>query len=198
MSKVILTREQANAIELLKDLSEGRFGDIIDAHAKSRNWRSAASLANVLGVGDLASAMYIGYEIDPEFNVGDWVYVEVPKEKLPNVYQIMNAGKHSVNLDRLYGNHKKNDIRHATPEEIAKEKERIWWNKHDRTVWEVKRHDVLKDGAGNLFEVNGFHGRDEKQKVIFNPGHFDFMTNIKNSYKVVCFTGHRKDVGYGE
>lgn len=198
MSKVILTREQANAIELLKDLSEGRFGDIIDAHAKSRNWRSAASPANVLGVGDLASAMYIGYEIDPEFNVGDWVYVEVPKEKLPNVYQIMNAGKHSVNLDRLYGNHKKmtSDTQHQ--KKSHKKKQRRWWSKHDRDVWQVKRHDILKDGAGNSIEVNGFHGRGKKQKVIFKPGHFDYMTNIKDSYKIICFAEGRKDDDHGE
>src|SRR5699024_1112184 len=98
---------------------------------------------NNLTLDELIRAFYIGYEVEESYEVGDWVYVEAPKEGLPNVYQVMTADKYSVNLDRLYGNFKKSKLRHATPEEIAEEKQRRWWAKHGRDVWELREGDCL-------------------------------------------------------
>src|SRR5699024_1047502 len=99
---------------------------------------------NALSTDEFIRALYIGYEVEETYEVGDWVYVEAPKEGLPNVYQVMNADKYSVNLDRLYGNFKNSKLRHATPEEIAEEKQRRWWAKHGRNVWELREGDLLR------------------------------------------------------
>src|SRR5699024_844646 len=112
--KVILTKEQAEAIETKKSTGSAA----VAKHLEGWTWKENKCL-NDLSMEQFVKALYIGYEVEETFKVGDWVYVEVPKEELPNVYKIMRVDNYSVNLDRFYGNHKKNAIRHATPEEIA-------------------------------------------------------------------------------
>ena len=195
MSKVKLTEEQARMFEnhkyAIKTLLEKRVCD------------NCPTSIDDMPIDDVVKAIVYGYEVEPEFKVGDFVtyennygdkYTETVTRQIQGFIDgenywkekcaRFNGGK-AMPLSRL---------RHATPEEIAEEKERRWWKKHGRDVWELKRHDILRNGAGNAFEVNSFHGNGESQKVIFKPGHFDLMTNVKESYTVVCFAENRLDV----
>ena len=193
MEKVKLTQEQADAIERgIKIYGKSR---IMNDHALD-GWVGNLNDLNGLTKDEIARALYVGYEVVPEFKVGDWVYVEAPKEELPNVYKIMNTERYIVNLDRLYGKHKKSDIRHATPKEIAEEKERRWWVKHGRDVWELKEGDVLKENGGTSHPVvvtrenktDDGHDRTPSFNFIFTE-----MDCIKKNFRVVCFAEDRKD-----
>src|SRR5699024_3218017 len=78
--KVKLTKEQANAIERHnRNNSSGNDG-ILNNHARnygnfeSKSWGDPYTSLNKLEISKLAKALYIGYEIEPEFKDGDWVY----------------------------------------------------------------------------------------------------------------------------
>lgn len=184
--KVKVTREQAEAIEEIKDIDYA-----INIH--SFNKRPDSPLAD-MKTSELARALFVGYEVEPEFKENDWVYVEVPKEELPNVYQIMRVDNYSVNLDRLYGNHKKNEIRHATPQEIAAEKERRFWKKHGRDVWELKNGDLLTSDDDDYVEVFEGFGRRMPKMIFFKDGTKYEFSYIKEHYRIACFAENRLDV----
>src|SRR5699024_11077859 len=72
MEKVKVTRVQADAIEYCK----AEFGKdkTINTHAKG-TWAYDCKPLNDLEFSELARALYIGYEVEPEFKAGDWVYI---------------------------------------------------------------------------------------------------------------------------
>src|SRR5699024_9588337 len=76
MSKVKITKQQAEAIE---ELRSKRFPDSVIAHNvacdnyNSRVSRSEHDSLCEMKFDDLIKALYIGYEIEPEYKVGDWV-----------------------------------------------------------------------------------------------------------------------------
>src|SRR5690625_2635349 len=189
MEKVKLTQEQADAIERgIKIYGKSR---IMNDHALD-GWVGNLNDLNGLTKDEIARALYVGYEVEPEFKVGDWVYVESPKEGLPNVYKIMNAEKYSVNLDRLYGNHKKSDIRQATPQEIATEKQRRWWEKHDREVGELRETDVVfydDNSWGGIYIVYSdvFIASDKNLSVKLYNRHRKEITVAVSRLRVICF-----------
>ena len=188
MEKVKLTREQAEEIERYKKNGDEQIDYMIDGHIYDKRPDLKIS---TLKTSELARALYIGYEVKETFEVGDWVYVEVPKKELPNVFKVMIAERYSVKLDRLYGNHKKSDIRHATAEEIAEEKQRRWWAKHGRDVWELRENDLLYyDGEfKEVEEVSEFGAIILSSERVYFP-----LETIKSKYSIACFAEDRKDV----
>lgn len=172
MNKVKLTREQADAIEHLKDLT------------------------NDLGVVDLADAIYVGYEIEPEFKVGDWVVRTVCRGKNHEVGKIFRIKE--VVGDGVYEDcgpsHMMESLRFATPEEIAKETERSWWKKHGRDYWELKEDDILYYD-GHIFAV---YEETEIYVKLYSGGEYSLVawSVIKNKYAVACFAEDRKDVDH--
>ena len=102
-------------------------------------------------------------------------------------------------LFRSDGYHKFNnsDIRHATPEEIAEEKERRLFAEHGRKKWELKRGDILIDESGHTRIVRGStdaHGFLDENKVHFMDGDWEIFEYVKKIYKVACFAEKRLDV----
>src|SRR5699024_10634960 len=90
-----------------------------------------------ISVDDLIKALYIGYEVEPEFNGGDWVHVSWSNNN-PSVHKVIKTGvrstcgnKNGIEIDWGGSPTPPLDIiRHATPEEIEQEKERRWWKSH--------------------------------------------------------------------
>lgn len=198
MEKIKLTQEQADAIESLR--SGGYDDDVIvrntlfyEMGTNENPCKRYNSLLD-LHTDKLIRALYIGYEVESEFKVGDWVYVETPKSELPNVYKIMLVNKYHAQLDRLYGNHDKSKLRHATPEEIEKEKQRRWWKSHNREVRELRKGDII------VGEYDGYHTVWE----ITDEGYVIYSHENRNTqrikrkeiafFKVVCFAEDRKDI----
>ena len=136
MKKVILTKEQAEAIKQIKDIDYA-----INIHAFNK--RPGSPLAE-LQTSEIARALYIGYEVEPEFKVGDWVYHQ--SDGIVSQITRVNFNKlvpDAINTDGHKGWISCEDIRHATSEEIKQEKERRFWEKHGREVKEYRKGDLF-------------------------------------------------------
>src|SRR5699024_8037362 len=156
-----------------------------------------------LTVNELHKVIDGEYEVESEFKVGDWVvrieegsvnnrigFINVEKGYTFEVTSKNDAGT-CVCGEGRYHNPKK--LRHATPEEITKEKQRRWWKSHGRGVWELRKSDELvnvKDRSrlGRIVEKV-----DEQGICFVGKGHSP-MKAVKELYRVRCFAKDRKDI----
>src|SRR5690625_2394970 len=126
MEKVKITQEQADALR--KAIADYGSDNVMNDHVKMiDNWENILDPLNDLEPHQLARALYVGYEVEPEFKIGQWV-----------------KSRHGIGTGKITKIDKmgyytdfgmiatSDDIRHATPQEIATEKARRWWAKHDR------------------------------------------------------------------
>lgn len=181
MEKVKVTREQAKAIEKIKDIDYA-----INIHSFKK--RPDSPLVD-MSTARLARALFVGYEVEPEFLVGDTViHKETGVIEEVDGYMTTILEKHS------------DKYRHATPSEIAEEKERRWWAKHGRDVWELRQGDVIYDEDENLVVIvhTYLDKSTDDEKVVFRSGGWEFTDNIPEQFKVVCFVENRLDVKTNE
>lgn len=201
MNKVILTQRQAGAIEQLLKEHERNKDEIIDIHCNEDfEWGERYASVEELKPSQLARALYIGYEVEPEFKVGDWV---VTKSGYIGEIEFINKVEGWVNIGDINDTKERgvclaktfnlNEIeRHLTPSEIAEEKERRWWKKHGRDVWELRARDILKQKSGNeLAEVKKVHNSGY---LIGKWTCYESKEYIKKHYTVACFAENRLDV----
>lgn len=86
----------------------------------------------------VARALLIGYEIKPEYKVGDLVIPERDgRTNSSEIYEIIDLDKAHANLKGIIGIFSLSQLRHATPEEIEAEKERRKWAR-------IEEGDVLR------------------------------------------------------
>ena|SRR5690625_750606 len=140
------------------------------------------------------SALKDGYEVEPEFKVGDWVLTKVTNHigKITGFSNITNY----YDIEGI----QTDNIRHATPEEIAEEKERRWWKKHGREPWGLKKYDRIKckttDKEYEILDVEKplrFKVLDMRDVHLRNI-EFYSTQQISSRFVVVCFTENRLDV----
>lgn len=192
--KVKVTKEQAEAIErALKFYGEDQ---LVDKHCllqKNKDfWVGSFEGMNDLEMWKLARSIYIGYEVEPEFLIGDTV---INKEtgiiEEVDGYMTTILEKHSENY------------RHATPEEIAAEKERRWWRKHGRDVLEFKTNDIVSydcNAWGGIYTVySDIYSWDSFKnrliKVSNRHMHNGRVLSFRaDKLKVMCFVENRLDV----
>lgn len=119
-----------------------------------------------------------------EFNVGDWVV------NISNGYIKLIENEREANfLNNDYI--KRHELRHATPEEIAEEKERRWWAKHGRNLWELRKGDLLIDKHfGKIAEVREV---EDNHYLIGKFTSYEPSDFVKRNYTVVCFAEQRLD-----
>ena len=187
MSKVILTQEQARMFENHKDA--------VKTLLEKRVCDNCPTSIDSLPIDDVVKAIVYGYEVEPEYEEGDWVIYD------GKVVQIVGITKgyspitpHEINFaidDDDWYDYQKIE-RHATPEEIAEEKERRWWKKHGRDVWELRARDILKQKSGNeLAEVKKVHNSGY---LIGKWTCYESKEYVKKHYTVVCLAENRLDV----
>lgn len=174
MSKVKITQEQANEIEIRKQIFSNE--STIKKHLEG--WECIRIL-NLLTLDELIRALYIGYEIEEEFKSGDWVHVSFKSgskiAKILNSYHGVIQFYDNENLPNIKID---NQTRHATPEEIAEEKQRRLWHENGREVGEFKKNDIIfNKNLGGLDVMTGF--ADVK---------------YTDEYEIVCFSHDRKDL----
>lgn len=198
MGKVKLTQEQADAIEIIKENKPTK----LEADIRTQLYKHWVSdkfkCLNSLSLDDFLSALYAdaGYEVEPEFKVGDWVHVMgIFRDRSPEVARVTEVSVDRIVLDNGFdlgrGSITPDRVRHATPEEIAEEKERRWWKKHGREVWEIRKDDLLMPGNSAVaFAVRAVHG----DRVEMRNGGVEMLERIKKQYKVSCFAEDRKDI----
>ena len=153
MEKVKLTQKQADAIErLVKDK-----GRVLKHHMTKDAWIcSPLEALSDLSFDELAKALYIGYEVEEEFKVGDWVAPMEHDSKLPDGMIATQIVKIANNLFVYWNDINNRTIgrfRYATPEEIKAEQERRVWAGIGREVKGWKWGDVLILDVGTEFQV---------------------------------------------
>ncbi|MBN6206253.1 hypothetical protein JYK21_07300 [Ralstonia pickettii] len=181
MEKVILTKEQADAVEYFKKEHQDNLGDM-----------------SLRGFYD---ALRYGYEVEPKFKVRDWItydedkygsgdkeVVWIEEIKYSNYWNeecaYWNAGDSSLPLSK---------IRHATPSEIAKEKERRFFARHGRGPWELKVNDVLSFKESNIT----YNVEQIDYLITISKGESSVnyrLDQVKKLFKVACFAENRLDV----
>lgn len=196
MEKVKITQEQAGAIEHLRDL-----------HFEEMNRFKKYSKCNVdkkliplhdLEIDKINDAYFDGYEVKPDFEVGDWIVYENEYHKC--VMQITDTDKHYVYVEPFHNGFKNCTaiskksplIKHATPEEIAEEKERRFFARHGREPWELKYGDILVN-IGTGFPAVVTKGLNIYQNVDLNLKRFNIQA-VKDNYRVASFVDGRLDV----
>lgn len=193
MKKIKITQEQAEAIEYAMNEKSKEF--LLRRHGYVRfnnydEFESELEPLNSLGTFDLARAMIEGYEVEPEFSYKDWVVFKGHKKDdiVTRIVEVEH-GNDTVLTDYKIGGYVQRfpfeKIRHATPSEIAEEKERRWWRKHGRDVWSVEDGDIVrKKSDGFCFDV-----------AVYSPEHFKENSEL---YEIACFWEDRLDVETNE
>lgn len=200
--KVILTKEQAEAIEWAlneSDIYMNNPDGLLSYSAfagrqqdEEFKFKYELKPINDMKISQLAKALYVGYEVEPEYMLGEYV-VYLPDGKVYKIYHIPWTGKvhlrNGVNL--IIDDVPVDKIRHATSEEIAEEiaeeKERRFWRRNGRGLKEIKKGDVLKNEKGYVFVIN------------LLPLFSDEIEDLKaGRLKVVCFIEDRLDVKENE
>jgi len=144
MEKVKLTPEQAEAIKYLKE-QKGLFNhEIVQLHVKTSGayWDGdKEKFIRALDVDALIRALYIGYEIEETYKIGDWLHVVTPNfefvAKVIDEYDEYTEFDNGKKLSAF-------EFRKATPEEIAAEKERRKWAAIGREVGEYHAGDFVR------------------------------------------------------
>ncbi len=184
MQKVKLTQEQADTVEENTADKE----TAIRLHVGGSWLAPVNKCLNKLTLDELVRALYIGYEVEEEYKEDDWVVLK--DGNIVRIYYVKN-GVYSSNVvgypkGKVFAYDLGGDYwydyeeieRHATPEEIAQEKERRWWEKHGREVREIKVGDILYDNRSHDF---------------FMATNNHYLTK-KSKYELICFKDDRKDV----
>lgn len=180
MEKVKITQKAANLIEnTRKKMSDH---EIVRKHEDIILIKKGT-----MDLDTLIKALYIGYEVDPEFKIGDWV-----KSRhgvgIGKIVKFSELGYYT-DFNMIVTDE---DIRHATPEEIATEKERRFFAENGRDPWELKRYDNLSAGEGGSTSHTVWETNDDG--VVFNEFCiFKSWNEIKEDFKVSCFAHDRKD-----
>lgn len=182
MEKVKITKKQEEAMDLtpfdlIHDLYHGHY------YYKGTHEEQEQDVLKVL------KAYINGYEVEPEFKVGDWIYNTKAKRVAQIDHRFGNGDELWVD-DEEFNFYHLNDSRHAIQDEIKQEKERRWWKLHGRNPWELKERDVLtykeSDRTFNVDSVNG-------DTVVLENIKYG-LKQIKQVFRVACFAEKRLDV----
>lgn len=189
MEKVKITKEQAEAIERgIKIYGKDR---VMNDHEPDGVWVGNLVKLNGLTKSEIAKSLYIGYEIEPEFNVevGDWI----KDTSTGALVEIINQQHRNNIMDERY-----TTKRHATPEEIEQEKERRFWANHGRKPWELKMGDTLINKNDRYScDVKFVEGSDPTGTLLVNGRKDEFIElieDLKKEYIVFCFEKDRLDL----
>lgn len=202
MGKVKITQKQADLIDIRIERGSKGMENML-AHHVVDSWTGAGyECLNALSVSDLARALYVGYEVEQEFKIGEWVV----RNNDGIISQITNID-YSVNrhggifTDRYTGWFTSTCFRHATDEEIAREKTRRWWASHDRYVWGLKNGDRLSRRSKRVkYDEYDFIGMTDdgfyrlSSVEINNVDDFSLEELYYFGFVVVCFKEDRKDI----
>lgn len=168
--KVVLTKEQAKAIEEFQ------------------------KTVHELGISldELKGIFESGYEVKPEFKVGDWVY----DMQYNKVACVDHRGVDDIRVwvdDEDYNFFAIVNIRHATPEEIEEEKERRFFAEYGRDVWELKRGDIVRLSNGWIVEIDSIDLSQDFAVRFINQNYVEDGAQLKNVQKLIVPVEKRLD-----
>lgn len=148
------------------------------------------------------------YEAEKTFEVEDWVVCEDGYigqiefineiEKWANIGYSKDTKERGVCLATTYD--LIDIIRHATPEEIAEEKKRRWWNRNNRKTWELHVGDTLISRKNPYScRIKFVEDVNENSVLLVDGIQDEFYEGVseleymRDEYEVFCFKEDRKD-----
>lgn len=146
MTKILLKKEQADAIEKLR---ESDYCDDVIVHNVAVSYYNSESLKgdykplNGIRLDQLIKALYIGYEVVFNYKPGEWVTYNNGFQ-----YGMVTRKIESVDdeLDRLHFGEGRimpsRACRYASPEEITKAKEEEFWESIGRDLGDFLHGDI--------------------------------------------------------
>lgn len=198
MEKIKIAKEQADAIEKAWKMT-GNKVFIIRMHDRD----GSVLIDGREQLGDISTdtlirALYIGYEVEPE--VGDWVKFSYTDGKydigkvleLKEGYVIVDFANFEVPQHIM-----STDLSNPTLSEIVEEKERRFWGKYGRKIFELKKGDTVISNTGCLFFVEDSNGVSAKLKdtsLRVKTSEINIESYFKKGMKVHCFKESRLDV----
>lgn len=187
MEKVKLTQEQADYISSISLNSLYRWVYL----DRNKNTDMYKSLKN-LSIEDIAKAKIIGYEVEQEVKVGD--FVDIGLFGISKVAEVTGVKGKLIAINGSDEYHEFKINRVLTDEEKQEEKQRRWWKSHNRDVWELRQGDVVTIND-EIWEVNYFgcdiHFVNGESGDWLNETEFE---TIKHDIEVICFAEDRKDI----
>src|SRR5699024_3239963 len=176
----------------------GAFESLMRKH----HMKNCATYIDELTTQQVVDAYFGGYEIEETFEVGDWVVYDngVERGYGYKTNQIKDVDEQKAYFDEGRRMHL-TSLRHATPEEIAEEKQRRWWSKHSREVWELKEGDCLiSKHDRHSCRIKFVEAVDENSVLLVDGVQDEFYEDkhalelMCDKYKVFCFVEDRKDL----
>ena len=195
MEKVKLTPEQAESLEYLKRNFRSKEIVILHVQKYGCDWVGKGEGINGLNVDTLIKALYIGYEIEEPFKVGDWVVFKSGLISKITKTDISHKKEQLIQVDNIEPGEDADDeyipvsdvVRKATPEEIAAEKERRKWATIGRDIREYRKGDVVS--------FNGYPDFIDFVDLSHGPYLRDLKCHVhKNEIELVCPVEHRFDL----
>lgn len=180
MEKVKLTPEQAESLEYLKRNFRSKDIVIFHVHKYGCFWDGRAEGINGLGVDTLIKALYIGYEIEEPFKVGDWVVFKSGLISKITKTDISHKKEQLIQVDNIEPGENADDeyipvsdvVRKATEEEILAEKERRKWARTERV-------QELEQQIKRYREALEFYANMENYKPdYYDPNIHEYMSAI--------------------
>lgn len=171
MEKITLTQAQADSIK--RTLEDFDIVEILNIHAERGEWLAENKPLNDLSQADMARALLIGYDVQPEYKVGDWV---ARTRTTPNtgsqnphfaegyIFKITDLVSDKVGDGICL--HLIENIRHATPEEIKAEQERRAWKRIGREPGEFVSGDTIQISSGCTFLLGAYTDSQKRQMCI--------------------------------
>ena len=183
MEKVKLTQEQAEMIK------KHREADNLEMLLRKHRMSGCLTYIDELTTQQVVDAYFDGYKVDPDFEVGDWVVYDNGVRCGYKTNQIKDVDEQKAYFDEgrtmLLTR-----LRHATPEEIAEEKQRRWWARHGRDVYEFKSGDLIDH---DHYVVEVMEVRSDMLRVEINTTVATITEEYYDLIKVICFAEDRKD-----
>lgn len=169
--KIQLTQEQEDALK--HRVKKHGKDEVFKTHNIHPNgWLDGAEPLNKLSVIEMAKVLYApdSYEVIPQYKIWDWVFIsmEATHTRRSQVRKVTEVKGDTLFLgDGWSISSGSEHIRHATPEEIQKEKKHRFWSKLGREVDEYRKDDLVrKDGI--LGEIIGETGGDLYRVYVFS------------------------------
>src|SRR5690625_241481 len=194
MEKIKITHEQARAVDHLRDL---HFKEIERFKRYSREDTGKLEPLYDLESSEINAAYFNGYEVEEVFKEGDWVHYDNGIKSTPRFVTRLISKVYAESVD--LGDNRTmpiDDIRHATDEEIATEKQRRFWNGNNCDVWELDLYDCVINKYGAPFVVMGVTDDYLKNGTSYelSNGTEYPKDDMEPFFKVLYFAEDRKDI----
>lgn len=184
-SKVKISEHEAEVIERVK-YGKTKEQVIRNSFMYTDRYAFTGSVTNEvrkMGIDKVIKVLYIGYEVEPEFKIGDSLIDG--DGNFIKVQEIISDGIGYI--DGFFGckTEQYKSLRYATD----KEKKVNFWSERDRKVWELKRGDIIRElNKSKKLTIDAF----SFNRVFMKDGSIITHQDLDN-FVVVCFTEDRQD-----